>query len=62
MNNFTTIFFKLRYSITMNFYKKKLEEKKKYPHIQPKDTSHTLKKNKIHALKHTKKNAQLGMF
>lgn len=46
----------------MNFYKKKLQEKKEYQHKKPEDTSHTLKKNKVHALKHTKKNAQLGMF
>lgn len=46
----------------MNFYIKKLDEKKKYPHVRPEDKTIQLKKTKIHKLKHTKKNAQFGMF
>ncbi len=46
----------------MNYYEKKLEEKKNYPHKKPEDIRHTLKKNKIHNMQHTKKNAQFGMF
>jgi len=46
----------------MNYYEKKLEEKKKYPHHRPDDKSQYLKKTKMEKMKHPKKNAQLGMF
>ena len=46
----------------MNYYQKKLEEKKAYAHKKVEDTDHLLKKNKMHAMQHTKKNTQFGMF
>lgn len=46
----------------MDFYKKKLQEKKEYPHKKPEDPSQKLKKTKMKKMKHTKKNAQFGMF
>ena len=46
----------------MNFYEKKLKEKREYQHVVPEDKTVSLKKTKVHKLKHTKKNAQLGMF
>lgn len=56
------LFLYFYYLIGMNYYQKKLEEKKNYPHKKPEDTQHTLKKHKLHAMQHIKKNAQLGMF
>ena len=46
----------------MNYYQKKLEEKKNYPYSIPEEKKEVTRKKKIHALKHTKKNAQFGMF
>lgn len=46
----------------MNFYEKKLQEKKQYAHKIPKEKKEHARKKKAHALAHTKKNAQLGMF
>lgn len=46
----------------MNFYHKKLQEKKEYLYQRPEDKSINLKKTKVEKLKHPKKNAQLGMF
>lgn len=43
----------------MNFYHKKLEEKKEYLHKKPTDASVNLQKNKIFALKNPEKNARL---
>ena len=52
----------ISYYLFMNYYQKKLQEKKNYLHVKPKDTSANLKKNKLHKMQHTKKNAQFGMF
>jgi hypothetical protein len=45
----------------MNFYQKKLEEKKNNPKI-PKDKTLDLKKTKIDGMRRPAKNAKLGMF
>ena len=46
----------------MNFYQKKLEEKKQYLHKRPEDKTVSLKKTKLNNMKKIKKNRQLGMF
>ena len=46
----------------MNDYQKKLEEKKKYQHKRPEDSTAKLKKTRMDKMKKIKKNAQLGMF
>lgn len=46
----------------MNFYEKKLEEKKNYQHKIPKEKKELQRKKKAYDLQHTKKNAQFGMF
>jgi hypothetical protein len=46
----------------MNYFQKKLEEKKEYQHKKPSDKIHDLKKTKMNKMQKTKKNAQLGMF
>ncbi|MGB0925533.1 MAG: hypothetical protein ACPGTS_02395 [Minisyncoccia bacterium] len=43
----------------MNYYLKKLQEKKEYLHKKPTDTSVNLRKNKIFALKNPEKNSRL---
>lgn len=46
----------------MNQYKEKLEKKKEYLHKLPEDKKIKLKKTRMEKMKHTKKNAQFGMF
>lgn len=46
----------------MNSYQKKLRGKKENSHKRPEDKSLKTKKVKMEKLKHTKKNAQFGMF
>ncbi len=46
----------------MNYFKKKLEEKREYIHKKPEDKSYLLKKSKMQRMKHPPKNAKLGMF
>lgn len=50
------------YSNDMNFYEKKLQEKKDYLYKSPEDKSIKLKKTKMDIMRNPKKNAQLGMF
>lgn len=46
----------------MNFYEKKLKEKKEYLYKIPKEKKELRRKKQAHALAHTKKNMQFGMF
>ncbi len=46
----------------MNYYEQKLKEKKEYLHKKPEQKKKDKKKAHIYAMKHTKKNAQFGMF
>jgi hypothetical protein len=46
----------------MNFYEKRLQEKKNYNHKIPKEKKELTRKKRAYDLKHTKKNAQFGMF
>jgi len=58
----TFFLFKKSYYRSMNFYEKKLKEKKEYAHKIPKEKKELVRKKKAHNLQHTKKNAQLGVF
>ena len=44
----------------MNYYEKKLKDKKEYKHVKPEDKTLSLKKTKVFNMKHPKKNIQLG--
>ncbi len=46
----------------MNFYYKKLQEKKECQHHIPKEKKELTRKKKAYDVQHTKKNAQFGMF